>query len=192
MRLFLTAILIVLLFSCKKGSSPSNTSCFTFPLNTNNRWIYKSMDRLGNFQYDTIKVVDKVNYNGKEYFTLNVIGPLRNVDCNTVSIYRSEVSREIPLSNIVAGDSIEIYNQTYLDSTGSCTHSEKWYGHKNKVDVDGRKCLRFDQLFFDCSNRITRKSVLYIAENIGIVRVDEYFSGSTIQMTMNLNSYTLN
>lgn len=193
MKKILGSLLFVFFLAC------NTTECHLFPLNEEYEWVYKTTNynpdgSIRDTIIDTVKVANAIEHEGSTYYNLNMLLPVRNKDCNTISLLFNERSKkEIELKNDLQDKQAELFNQPFSGTQADCFVGTRIIGFKDRFKINGHDCFKTDELLTDCSARVFKKVVFFIKEKVGIVQVSTYEvlpSGKEIlQYVQDLTSY---
>lgn len=192
MKKFFGVIVFVLMIAC-------NRDCNLIPLNNEYEWVYKTTWYNANGSIkdtitDTTKVINTIDNNGNTYYNLGLLLPLRNKDCNTISLlFDAATNKEILIRTNVDANKTELFNQPFTGTPTDCFVGTKIIGYKDRFNINGHSCFRSDELFNDCSGKVFKRVEIYIAEKIGVVKISSFDampSGKeALQFTQDLVSY---
>ena len=180
---------ILTLWSCTKPDQETKPSCFDFPTTPGNEWIYQVNTPAGAAGLDTMRISGLFNQNGTTYYQHSYLGSVRAEGCNSFKIFRSVIGNNLLLTNNIETDGKEVYTAQFYHAANNCMYTERWIAYKNRMNINGRNCFKFEQLFMDCGGTVTNKNMIYFFENLGITKVEQFSGGSTLVKTLDLIAY---
>lgn len=193
------ALVILVLFGCKKENSNSNDCSGIYPLKVGNIWAYKASYISADGKVDSSKTLttrlkSTTTVNGADYFAIDSLDfLLRNSDCNTLSLYHPNSNKEFNVTTKVTTNDTLVYslesNQGLLNCRGV-----KVLLNKDRTVINGKDCYKMEMQFTNCDNIYYRKRYYFINEAVGTVRSEVYTidgDDATLTEVDELQSYTL-